>query len=124
MRGSGSEILFKYSSTSQLYSYVGYLLTGIGNSPYINGLSYADGRVHVSGTYRNFVDYEGVNDPSSTKHKANDGPNGPKNNYGVKVRMESLHFTIPRGMLRRSWEEEILGSKVDGEKRVEVEAGR
>ncbi|KAK2748602.1 hypothetical protein FQN55_004155 [Onygenales sp. PD_40] len=81
--GSGSEILFKYSSTSHLYSYVGYLLKGVGNSPYINGLSYADGRVHVSGTYRHFVDYEGVNDPSSTKHKANAGPNGPENNYGL-----------------------------------------
>lgn len=53
------------------------------NSPYINGISYSCGRLHVSGTYRRFIDYEGVNDPNSTSHKANAGPNGPENNYNL-----------------------------------------
>ncbi|KAH8811138.1 hypothetical protein F5884DRAFT_781309 [Xylogone sp. PMI_703] len=81
--GSGSDVLFKYSSESHKYSYLGQFLTGVENSPYINGIDYAQGKIHVSGTYRHFIEYEGANDPSSTAHKANAGPNGPENNYNL-----------------------------------------
>lgn len=81
--GAGSEMLFHYSPSTQSYSYTGTYLVGVGNNPYINGLSYRDGKLHVSWTYRGFVDYEGVNEVASMKHKAQAGPNGPENNYDL-----------------------------------------
>ncbi|KAL0932774.1 uncharacterized protein CTRU02_211737 [Colletotrichum truncatum] len=81
--GAGSDHLFKYSSKSQTYSYVGQFLTGVENNPYINGISYANGRLHVSGTYRGFVWYEGVDDPEARLHTVQAGPNGPENNYNL-----------------------------------------
>ena len=81
--GSGSDVLFKYSSDAHSYQYLGQFLTGVDNSPYINGIDYSRGIIHVSGTYRRFIEYEGVHDPKSTAHKANAGPNGPENNYNL-----------------------------------------
>jgi hypothetical protein len=81
--GSGSDVLFRYLSETHSYIYLGQFLTGVENSPYINGIDYSLGKIHVSGTYRHFVDYEGVDDPSSTSHKTNSGPNGPENNYDL-----------------------------------------
>ncbi len=34
-------------------------------------------------TNRHFIDYEGANDPNSTAHKAQAGPNGPENNENL-----------------------------------------
>jgi BNR repeat-containing family member len=65
------------------YEHLGQFHTGVGNSPYINSLDFACDPLHVSGTYRQFFDYEGVNDPNLTAHKANAGLNGPENNYGL-----------------------------------------
>ncbi|KAF5495865.1 hypothetical protein CGCF413_v009029 [Colletotrichum fructicola] len=81
--GAGSDHLFKYSSKDRSYSYIGQFLTGVKNNPYINGISYANGRVHVSGTYRGFVWYEGVDDPEARLHTVQAGPNGPENNYSL-----------------------------------------
>ncbi|KAK1964112.1 hypothetical protein LY78DRAFT_748647 [Colletotrichum sublineola] len=81
--GAGSDHLFKYSSRSQSYSYIGQFLTGVNNNPYINGISYANGRIHVSGTYRGFVWYEGVDDPEARLHTVQAGPNGPENNHNL-----------------------------------------
>lgn len=63
------------------YEFLGTHLTGVGNSPYVNGIDYKIGRVHLSWTYRRFIEYEGVYDKSSTAHKTQAGPNGPENNY-------------------------------------------
>ncbi|KAK2027929.1 hypothetical protein LX32DRAFT_416664 [Colletotrichum zoysiae] len=81
--GAGSDHLFKYSSRSQSYSYIGQFLTGVKNNPYINGISYSNGRIHVSGTYRGFVWYEGVDDPEARLHTVQAGPNGPENNHNL-----------------------------------------
>ncbi|TDZ54082.1 hypothetical protein CTRI78_v006554 [Colletotrichum trifolii] len=78
--GAGSDHLFRYSSRTHKYAYVGQFLTGVKNNPYINGISYSDGRLHVSGTYRGFVWYEGVDDPEARLHTVQAGPNGPENN--------------------------------------------
>ena len=53
------------------------------NNPYINGLDYHNGRLHITWTYRGFVWYEGWDDPQDTKHKAQAGPNGAENNYDI-----------------------------------------
>ncbi|GME61466.1 hypothetical protein GTA08_BOTSDO00394 [Neofusicoccum parvum] len=81
--GSGSDVLYSYSATSHTYTFLGTLLTGEGNSPYINGIDHRSGRLHVSWTYRKFLEYAGVHDPGSTAHKAQAGPNGPENNYDL-----------------------------------------
>ncbi|EKG21739.1 hypothetical protein MPH_00959 [Macrophomina phaseolina MS6] len=81
--GSGSDVLYRYSSKTNAYAFLGTLLTGEDNSPYINGLDYRGNCLHVSWTYRRFVEYEGFNDPKSTAHKAQAGPNGPENNYDL-----------------------------------------
>lgn len=40
-------------------------------------------RLHVSWTNRHFIEYEGADDPTSTVHKAQAGPNGPENNENL-----------------------------------------
>lgn len=81
--GSGSDVLYRYSATDHAYTFLGTLLTGEGNSPYINGLDHRAGRLHVSWTYRKFLAYDGALDPTSTAHKTQAGPNGPENNYDL-----------------------------------------
>lgn len=83
--GAGSDMLFVYYSVPQTFRYLSTYLVGVNNNPYINGLSYNKqfGHLHVSWTYRGFVDYEGANDASSSAHKAQAGPNGPENNYDL-----------------------------------------
>lgn len=78
-------MLYVYSSATHAYTPLGTLLTGAGNSPYINGFDHDARRnlLHVSWTYRRFVEYAGVHDPASNAHKAQAGPNGPENNYDL-----------------------------------------
>jgi hypothetical protein len=76
-------VLYRYSAQTHHYSYLGTLLTGVANSPYMNGLDFRLGRLHVSWCYRGFVAYEGLHNPGSTAHKAQVGPNGPENNSGL-----------------------------------------
>ena len=73
-------MLFRYSSDLKTWKFLGTYLTGVANNPYPNGLSYANGIVHVSWTYRHFIHYDGAKDPNSTAHQAQAGPNGPENN--------------------------------------------
>ena len=72
----------------------------------MNGIDYKLGRVHLSWTYRRFIEYEGVYDKSSTRHKAQVGPNGPENNYtlsymysddGGRIWCNSTGQTISKG---------------------------
>ncbi|OCL04639.1 hypothetical protein AOQ84DRAFT_300473 [Glonium stellatum] len=79
--GLGSDVLYHYSHKTHNYEYLGTHLTGVGNSPYVNGIDYKLGRIHLSWTYRRFIEYDGVFDKSSTVHKVQAGPNGPENNY-------------------------------------------
>lgn len=81
--GAGSDVLFKYNGRTGGYEYLGQFLTGVCNNPYINGISYCRGIIHVSGCFRGFVAYNGVDEPSSTPHKQHAGPNGPENNYDM-----------------------------------------
>lgn len=76
-------MLYKYSASTSQYTFTGQHLTGIKNNPYINGLDYRNGRLHLTWTYRGFVWYEGWDDPLDTKHKAQAGPNGAENNYDI-----------------------------------------
>lgn len=78
--GAGSDILFIYAAATQRYSSRGTYLVGVNNNPYINGLSYANGKLHASWTYRDFIAYEGADDLDNSAHKAQAGPNGPENN--------------------------------------------
>lgn len=78
--GEGSDVLYRYSSATHKYTYLGQYLTGVKNNPYVNGFDYRLNRVHVSWCYRNFVAFE-LLDPNAHKQQA--GPNGPCNNHDL-----------------------------------------
>ncbi|KAA8576511.1 hypothetical protein EYC84_006621 [Monilinia fructicola] len=79
--GLGSDVLFRYHAESSKYTYIGQQLTGISNSPYINGLDYRQLRLYMSWCYRNFVPFDFPT--GSDAHKQQAGPNGPENNYDL-----------------------------------------
>jgi hypothetical protein len=83
--GAGSDALYSYDPRKQRFDLIGTYLVGIDSNPYPNGLTYdtARRRLHVSWTNRHFTEYEGANDPSSTAHKTQAGPNGPENNANL-----------------------------------------
>ncbi|KAF7923569.1 hypothetical protein BELL_0005g00220 [Botrytis elliptica] len=79
--GLGSDILYRYSGKSSTYTYLGQHLTGVSNSPYINGLDYQNSRLYLSWCYRNFILFE--SSTGTDAHKQQAGPNGPENNYDL-----------------------------------------
>lgn len=84
--GAGSNILYHYDPQSHLFSFLGTYLIGRACNPYSNGLSYTShnqSMLAVTWTNRHFIEYTGSNDPNSTAHKAQAGPNGPENNEGL-----------------------------------------
>jgi len=79
--GQGSDVLYRYSSATHCYTYLGQHLTGVWNNPYVNGLDYRQGKLQASWCYRNFVEFP-ENTPLNT-HKQQAGPNGPENNHDL-----------------------------------------
>lgn len=77
--GQGSDILYTYSSKTHKYTYLGQHLTGTTNSPYINGIDYRLGKIHLSWCYRNFIPPPEEKDA----HKQQAGFNGPENNFDL-----------------------------------------
>lgn len=67
------------------YAFLGTHLKGVWNNPYIHGLDASpDGRtLHATWVYRDFVAYDGWDDPLDTKHKAQAGPNSAANNRDI-----------------------------------------
>ncbi|KAI1819874.1 hypothetical protein F4861DRAFT_534101 [Xylaria intraflava] len=67
------------------YRFLGTHLKGVSNNPYIHGLDASpDGRrLHTTWVYREFVYYDGWDDPNDTKHKAQAGPNSATNNRDI-----------------------------------------
>jgi hypothetical protein len=105
--GLGSDILYRYSSITHQYLYLGQYLTGVSNSPYINGLDYRQSRIHVSWCYRNCIQFDTSASPEAHKQQA--GPNGPENNYDL-----NYAFSEDRGETWRSSDGLVmakLGSK-------------
>lgn len=73
--------MYRYSSKTHEYTYLGEYLTGVSNSPYINGIDFRLNRLHISWCYRNFItmpESAGVD-----AHKQQAGPNGPENNFDL-----------------------------------------
>jgi hypothetical protein len=46
-------------------------------------MTYTNGRLHITWSYRGWVYYDGWDDPNDTKHKQYAGPNGIENNYDI-----------------------------------------
>ncbi|KAI1128738.1 hypothetical protein F5Y10DRAFT_291660 [Nemania abortiva] len=67
------------------YTFLGTHLKGISNNPYIHGLDASPDGTHLYTTwvYREFVHYEGWDDPLDTKHKTQAGPNAATNNRDI-----------------------------------------
>ncbi|KAK1454680.1 hypothetical protein CMEL01_03440 [Colletotrichum melonis] len=81
--GLGDDLLYIYRAATGLYEYAGKHLKGIQNNPYVHGMDYRDGKLHITWVYRGFVHYDGWDDPLDTKHKQQAGPNGADNNYNI-----------------------------------------
>ncbi|KAI0433845.1 hypothetical protein F5Y09DRAFT_30750 [Xylaria sp. FL1042] len=67
------------------YRFLGTHLKGIWNNPYIHSLdtSPSGARLYTTWVYREFVHYEGWDDPADTKHKQQAGPNSAANNRDI-----------------------------------------
>ncbi|OHF01652.1 hypothetical protein CORC01_03142 [Colletotrichum orchidophilum] len=81
--GLGDDLLYIYRAATGLYEYAGKHLQGIQNNPYVHGMDYRDGKLHVTWVYRGFVYYDGWDEPLDTKHKQQAGPNGAENNHNI-----------------------------------------
>ncbi|KAK1474242.1 hypothetical protein CABS01_15938 [Colletotrichum abscissum] len=81
--GLGDDLLYIHHAATGLYEYAGKHLKGIQNNPYVHGMDYRDGKLHITWVYRGFVHYDGWDDPLDTKHKQQAGPNGADNNYNI-----------------------------------------
>ncbi|KAK0372951.1 hypothetical protein CLIM01_09708 [Colletotrichum limetticola] len=81
--GLGDDLLYIYRAATGLYEYAGKHLKGIQNNPYVHGMDYRDGKLHITWVYRGFVHYDGWDDPLDTKHKQQAGPNGADNNHNI-----------------------------------------
>lgn len=81
--GLGDDLLYIYRATTGSYEYVGNHLKGVKNNPYVHGMDYRSGKLHVTWVYRGFVYYEGWDDPHATAPAQHAGPNGPDNNYNI-----------------------------------------
>ena len=100
--GAGSDVLWKYVPSSSTFEFLGIYLIGVGCNPYPNGFSYDErvGLLHVSWTNRHFVEYEGHDDPASTVHQAQAGPNGPENNQDLCCAVSSDHGSTWRPSIK------------------------
>ncbi|KAK0735264.1 hypothetical protein B0T26DRAFT_691320 [Lasiosphaeria miniovina] len=82
--GLGNDHLYIYHGGSTgLFTFAGTPLTGIRSNPYVHGIDYRAGRLHVTWVYRGFVNYDGWDDPLDTKHKQQAGPNSAANNHDI-----------------------------------------
>jgi hypothetical protein len=81
--GLGDDHLYVYRPGAGRFTYVGTNLKGVESNPYIHGMDYRGGRLHVTWVYRGFVHYDGWDDPLDTKHKEHAGPNGAENNHNI-----------------------------------------
>lgn len=81
--GLGDDHLYVYKSDAGRFHYVGTHLTGVQSNPYVHGMDYRNGCLHVTWVYRGFVHYDGWDDPADVKHKQQAGPNGAENNHNI-----------------------------------------
>ncbi|KAI1419375.1 hypothetical protein F5Y12DRAFT_789130 [Xylaria sp. FL1777] len=65
------------------YRFLGTPLKGVWNNPYIHGLDASGSRLHATWVYREFVHYDGWDDPRDTQHKQQAGPNSAANNRDI-----------------------------------------
>jgi hypothetical protein len=111
--GLGSDVLYRYSSATHVYTYLGQHLTGVSNSPYINGFDYRRSRLHISWCYRNFIPIPLFTAPDAHKQQA--GPNGPENNRDL-----NYAFSDDLGQTWKSSDGFVL-AKIGGQGASQVE---
>lgn len=81
--GLGDEVLCVYTAITGTYTLRGMVLKGVQNSPYVHGFEYRNTRLFVTWVYRDFVWYDGWDDPYDVKHKQQQGPNSAANNHDI-----------------------------------------
>lgn len=78
--GLGDCYIYQFSSFTHKWSQVGMYIHGVENNAYIHGFDYCGGKLHVSWTYRDFVEDRTIATSTSTLQA---GPNGPENNHDL-----------------------------------------
>jgi len=106
--GLGSDLLYRYSASTHAYTLLGQHLTGVSNSPYINGIGHRKGRLHISWCYRNFI--VPPSPVAADAHQQQAGPNGPENNYDL-----NYAFSDDQGLRWESSEGKFLACLTGGE---------
>jgi hypothetical protein len=107
--GLGDDHLYVYDASLGRYSYLGALLTGLRSNPYVHGLDYRNGRLHVTWVYRGFVHYDGWDDPADVKHKQQAGPNGAENNHNI-----CYAYSDDEGRSWKNSQGDLIGSQEPG----------
>lgn len=92
-----------------MYEYAGKHLKGIQNNPYVHGMDYRDGTLHITWVYRGFVHYDGWDDHLDTKHKQQAGPNGAENNHNI-----CYAYSDDGGWTWKNGQDETIASLRDG----------
>ncbi|EXF84508.1 hypothetical protein CFIO01_09636 [Colletotrichum fioriniae PJ7] len=107
--GLGDDLLYVYHAATGMYEYAGKHLKGIQNNPYVHGMDYRDGRLHITWVYRGFVHYDGWDDHLDTKHKQQAGPNGAENNHNI-----CYAYSDDGGYTWKNGQDETIASLRDG----------
>ncbi|KAK7963412.1 hypothetical protein PG988_010386 [Apiospora saccharicola] len=135
--GLGDDHLYLYSASRGAYSSFSPssatgastattpFLKGIQNNPYIHGLDSRGGTLYVTWVYRDFVWYEGWDDPADTKHKQQAGPNSAANNRDLCYAYSSPTTTVaetgqeptllPAGQIWRNGAGDVIADLARGE---------
>ncbi|KAH7364205.1 hypothetical protein BKA65DRAFT_572478 [Rhexocercosporidium sp. MPI-PUGE-AT-0058] len=106
--GLGSDLLYRYSASTHSYTFLGQPLTGISNSPYINGIDYRKDKLHISWCYRAFI--TPPNPVATDAHQQQAGPNGPENNYDL-----NYAFSNDQGVTWKSSQGRVVARMYGGE---------
>ncbi|KAG4432010.1 hypothetical protein IFR05_012516 [Cadophora sp. M221] len=106
--GLGSDLLYKYSAATHEYTFLGQHLTGISNSPYINGIDYRQDKLYISWCYRNFI--TPPSPVAADAHQQQAGPNGPENNFDL-----NYAFSDDQGVTWKNSQGRVLACMEGGE---------
>ncbi|KAI2641021.1 hypothetical protein GGS21DRAFT_547353 [Xylaria nigripes] len=119
--GLGDDHLCVYTASTIAiagnYRFLGTHLKGSLNNPYIHGLDASpDGQhLHTTWVYREFVHYDGWDDPQDTKHKTQAGPNSAVNNRDICHAWSEDGGTLWRSGPRGRGESEVIANLSRGE---------
>lgn len=79
--GLGDCCIYRFCKDTHKWSEIGMYIKGVENNAYLHGFDYKNKTLHVTWTYRDYVDDRSEAAASHTTLQA--GPNGPENNHDL-----------------------------------------